>query len=146
MSEFLSDKVLEICCNIDDMTGEELGFAMDLLFEEGALDVFYIPIQMKKNRPGILLNVICKVSDKDKFITLILKNTSTRGVRFTEYERAKLYSEFEEYTIDGFLIHNKISSGYGVRKEKLEFDDVMEFAKSKSMTYKEAIAYINSHK
>lgn len=141
-----SDKILEISCNIDDMTGEELGFAMDLLLTEGALDVFYIPIQMKKNRPGILLHVLCPLSEKNKFISLILKYTSTRGVRFVEYDRAKLHSEFEEIIIDGFTIRNKISEGYGVHKEKYEFDDVIKFAKEKNMSYKEAIYYIDTHK
>ena len=62
-----TDQIIELLCNIDDMTGEALGYAMDFLFEEGALDVFFQPIQMKKNRPGVLFHCLCRIEERDKF-------------------------------------------------------------------------------
>ena len=58
--------IWELRCNMDDMTGEQMGFAMEMLMEQGALDVFSTPITMKKSRPGILLTVICNEADKEK--------------------------------------------------------------------------------
>ena len=62
-----SDKVCELCCNVDDMTGEEIGYATELLMKEGALDVFTTAVGMKKNRPGILITCLCKPEDKEKY-------------------------------------------------------------------------------
>ncbi len=118
------DTILEISCNLDDMTGEALGFATECLLDAGALDVFTVPIQMKKNRPAHLLIVFCEPSQKDTFIELMLKHTTTRGVRYHTYNRAKLTSTFyQEDTIYG-PIRIKESSGYHVTKKKPEFEDV----------------------
>lgn len=123
-SSFCDDTILEISCNLDDMTGESLGFVTELLLEKGALDTFTIPIQMKKNRPASLLVCFCEPTQKETFTELIFKHTTTRGVRYQTYERAKLESSFyEKDTIYG-AIRMKKSSGYHVTKEKPEFEDV----------------------
>ncbi len=137
-----SDIVYEISCNIDDMSGEEIGYAMDSLLECGALDVYLIPIQMKKNRPGVIFNVLCKESDKEQMIKNVLTYTSTRGVRYQSFERTKLFSEFEKISIDDFEIRNKISYAEDIYKEKLEFDDIKKYAMEKKISYKEALAII----
>ena len=61
------DTILSISCNIDDMTGEALGLTTEIFMAAGALDVFTIPIQMKKNRPGILLTCLCEMEEREKF-------------------------------------------------------------------------------
>ena len=90
--------ISELCCNIDDMTGEDIAFAVKVLLEEGALDVYTTPIYMKKNRPAIMLNCMCKNEDKDKILKLMFKHTSTT-VSYTHldvYKRQNL----ENYKIE----------------------------------------------
>lgn len=140
-----TDLVYEISCNIDDMSGEEIGYAMDSLLEAGALDVYYIPIQMKKNRPGIIFNVLCNEADKDLMVKNVLRFTSTRGVRYQSFERTKLNSSFETIKVEDFDIRNKISYGGDIRKEKLEFDDIKKFAIEKKISYREALAIVRQN-
>ena len=89
------DTVTVLQTNIDDTNAEILGRVMKRALREGALDVFYTPIQMKKNRPGVLLSVLCAESDADKFTELILRETSSFGVRRYVSERRKLQREFK---------------------------------------------------
>lgn len=118
------DTVLSISCNVDDMTGEALGLATEIFMAAGALDVYTIPVQMKKNRPGILLTCLCEPDDREKFTGLFFLHTSTRGVRYQLYERAKLESTFETKKTSYGNIRIKKSTGYGIEKEKPEFEDL----------------------
>ena len=118
------DSVLSISCNLDDMTGEAVGFATELLLQAGALDVYTIPIQMKKNRPGILLTCICEPKDRERLTSFFFLHTTTRGVRYQMFDRAKLTSEIETCHSAYGDIRIKKSSGYGVEKEKAEFEDL----------------------
>ena len=131
---YILDEILEISCNLDDMTGEELGYAMDVLLEAGALDVFFTPIYMKKNRPAVMLSCLCKTEDRDKFTDLMFKHTTTRGVRYTNYMRSKLNSSFEEIHTDAGVVRRKISTGENVEKAKLEFDDLKKIANALDMS------------
>ena len=133
-NDYASDEILEISCNLDDMTGEELGYAMDILLEAGALDVFFTPIYMKKNRPAVMLSCLCKTEDRDKFTDLMFKHTTTRGVRYTNYTRSKLNSNFEEIHTDAGIVRRKISTGKNVEKVKFEFDDLKKIAKALDMS------------
>jgi len=89
------DTVAVLQTNLDDINAEILGRVMKSALKQGALDVFYTPIQMKKNRPGVLLSVMCSESDADKFTELILRETSAFGVRRYISERRKLQREFK---------------------------------------------------
>lgn len=133
-NDYASDEILEISCNLDDMTGEELGYAMDVLLEAGALDVFFTPIYMKKNRPAVMLSCLCKTEDRDKFTDLMFKHTTTRGVRYTNYTRSKLNSAFEEIHTDAGIVRRKTSTGKNVEKAKLEFEDLRKIAKALDMS------------
>ena len=82
-----NDQVCELKANLDDMTGEALGCAMERLLEAGALDVFYTPVQTKKNRPAVLLTALCKPTDADRLAAEILRHTTTFGVRRTDCGR-----------------------------------------------------------
>ena len=84
-----TDWVTVIESNIDNMTGEALGDLMERLLAAGALDVSYLPLQMKKNRPAVLLSVICRVEDGDALAQLLLSETSTLGLRLQQVERRK---------------------------------------------------------
>ncbi len=118
------DTILSVSCNIDDMTGEAIGLATEILMAAGALDVYTIPIQMKKNRPGILLTCLCEPEEREKFTGLFFLHTSTRGVRYQTFTRAKLESTFETRSTSYGDIRIKRSTGYGIEKEKPEFEDL----------------------
>jgi len=89
-----TDRVVVLETNLDDVSGEILGAFVEAALSAGALDVFHTPIQMKKNRPGVLLTVLCAEGDADKFSEMILRETSAFGVRRTIAERRKLRREF----------------------------------------------------
>ena len=136
--DYLIDHILEISCNLDDMTGEELGYAMEVLLDAGALDVFFQPIYMKKNRPGVLLKCFCEKSKKELFTDLFFRHTTTRGVRYMEYDRTKLSSSFEEIQTSAGTVRNKISTGKEIRKSKLEFDDLKKIANALNISLEDA--------
>lgn len=118
------DKVCELCCNVDDMTGEETGYATELLMKEGALDVFTTPVGMKKNRPGILITCLCRTEDKEKFAKLIFENTTTIGIRYCLKDRFVLERREEKVTTKYGDVKVKISEGFGVKKVKPGYDDI----------------------
>lgn len=89
-----TDTIAVLETNLDDVSGEVLGAFVERALGEGALDVFHTPIQMKKNRPGVLLTVLCAAEAADKFAALLLRETSAFGVRRTLAERRKLKREF----------------------------------------------------
>jgi hypothetical protein len=89
-----TDCITVLETNLDDVSGEILGYFLETALAAGALDVFYTPVQMKKNRPGVLLTVLCSEADADKFSEMILRETSAFGVRRTVAERRKLRREF----------------------------------------------------
>ena len=89
-----TDRVAVLETNLDDLNGEILGYFAEAALAAGALDVFHTPIQMKKNRPGVLLTVLCAETDADRFSEMILRETSAFGVRRTMAERRKLRREF----------------------------------------------------
>lgn len=122
------DKVIELKFNVDDMTGEEIGYATGVLMESGALDVFTTSVYMKKNRPGILFTVLVKLEDKEKFAKLIFENTTTIGIRFSEMDRFKLKRREEKVMTKYGEVRVKVSEGFGVTKVKPEYDDVSEAA------------------
>ena len=123
-----SDKVVEMKFNVDDMTGEEIGYATGVLMDSGALDVFTTSVYMKKNRPGILFTVLVKLEDKEKFAKLIFENTTTIGIRFNEMERFKLKRREEKVMTKFGEVSFKVSEGFGVTKTKPEYDDVKGIA------------------
>ncbi len=91
-----TDRVAVLETNLDDVSGEILGHFVEAALAAGALDVFHTPIQMKKNRPGVLLTVLCAETDADRFSEMILRETSAFGVRRTMAERRKLRREFSK--------------------------------------------------
>lgn len=84
------EKLVMVECNIDDMNPEMFGYLMDQLFEDGALDVFWEPVYMKKNRPGTLVRVLCRTEKRAGICERILSETTTLGVRFHEVQRSCL--------------------------------------------------------
>lgn len=134
--------VVELCCNIDDMTAEAIGYAMDTLLEAGAVDVYTQPIYMKKNRPATMLTVMCNEQDEEKMAELIFKHTTTIGIRKKLYERHVLDRRTEEVNTPYGTVRKKISEGYGVKKEKYEYDDIAKIAKENDLTFAQVLDII----
>ena len=124
-----SECVFEISCNLDDMLPEDISYVSDILFENGALDVYYTPIYMKKNRPGVLLSCISKAEDKDALSDIILKHTSTWGVRIAEFSRKTLKRSTKTLSTPYGDIRIKSAEFDGIVKEKPEYDDIEKIAK-----------------
>lgn len=131
------EHVLELCCNVDDMSGEAVGFALEKLMEGGALDACWEPIGMKKSRPGMRLSVMCRPEDREKILTLIFKHTSSIGVRETLCRRYVLKRGVRLEETPWGPVRVKESFGYGVKKKKPEFDDLSRLAAGNDMTLQE---------
>jgi uncharacterized protein (TIGR00299 family) protein len=132
--------VVEIRCNLDDMTPEAIGFATELLFNNGALDVFSTPIMMKKNRPAVLFTCLCKPDDKNEMARLILRNTTTFGIRYQYLKRDVL--DYSVYKVDTAFgeIRIKSAAGWGIVKEKPEYEDVRSAAIRHTVPFSEVWA------
>lgn len=129
-----TDSVVELSCNIDDMTAEELSFAADILLDSGALDVFTSPVVMKKGRLGSLLTVICKSEDKDKFVKLIFKHTSTIGIRESIHKRYVMNREICIAETEFGAVKIKNSSGYGTNKSKFEYENLARICRENNIS------------
>ena len=132
-----NDHVTELKANIDDMTGEDLGFAVERLLAAGALDVFCTPIQMKKNRPGVLLTCLCRPEEADAMAAQILRHTSTFGVRRTDCTRYALAVEREAVETPLGEITKKTGRGWGLIKHKAEFEDLAAAARDRKAPLRE---------
>ncbi len=124
------DEIIGLFCNIDDMTGEEIGFATEIILEAGALDVYTMQAGMKKSRPGVILSVLCRPEDKERFVELIFKHTTTLGIRESRFERYILERSIAEKETDLGRMRFKEASGYGTDKVKPEFEDMAKAAVS----------------
>lgn len=136
-TEDRSEIVTELSCNVDDMTAEQVGFAMEKLFETGALEVYTIPIGMKKSRPGTLIRVICREEDREAMVRDIFRYTSTIGIRETPQRRYVLNREIRTVETELGEVRQKISRGYGVIRSKYEYDDLARIAREKDMSVEE---------
>ena len=137
-TEDLTQHVFELSCNLDDMTGEELAFAQERLFQQGALDVFFTSIGMKKSRPGVMLTCICRSEQRETLLRCLFQHTSSLGIRETACRRYVLNREIRtEYTADG-PVRVKHADGYGVSREKAEYEDLKRIAEEQNLTLREA--------
>ena len=127
-----AESIWELNCNVDDMTGEQIGFALEMLMEHGALDVFTLPIGMKKSRPGTMLTVLCWEGDKDRMLHLIFKHTTTLGVREAFFNRHTLGRSVETVETPYGPVRRKVSMGYGVRRSKWEYEDLARIAREQN--------------
>ena len=135
-----AEGIWELRCNVDDMTGEQMGFATEVLIEQGALDVFTTPIGMKKGRPGILLTVLCREADKEAMIRLLFKHTTTLGIRETFCHRHTLERNMEAVNTRYGTIRKKISAGYGIQRCKFEYDDICRIAKANDLSIQQVLS------
>ena len=129
-----TDKIVELRCNIDDMTGEDLAYAIEKLMDAGALDAFAVPVIMKKGRGGFLLTVLTDEERKKEIAEVIFAHTSTIGIREFAAERMVLARSVKTVHTKYGDVRIKVSEGYGVKKEKPEFDDIKKISESTGMS------------
>lgn len=123
--------------NIDDCSGEILGYTSEKLFENGALDVFYTPIFMKKNRPAYRLSVVCRKEDMFKLQNIIFKETTTIGIRYRFESRTELGREFVEIDTRYGKIKAKKVTNNGETYVYPEYESMKELAEKNNITLKE---------
>jgi uncharacterized protein (TIGR00299 family) protein len=124
-----SETVSVLEANLDDLNPQVFGYVMDRLLDEGALDVFGMPVQMKKNRPGTLLTVLCKPEDAEKLAQLIFSETTTLGVRRREESRQTLARRWENVRTEWGEVRIKIASMNGtVTNYAPEYEDCRRIA------------------
>lgn len=138
-----TDEILELNCNIDDMTGEAMGFALEQLMEHSALDAFTVPIGMKKSRPGVMLTVLCKEANKEEMVRLIFQHTTTLGIREKRCQRHILDRRMESVDTPYGKVHRKISTGYGVQRTKYEYNDLARIAREQNLSLFEVLDKMN---
>jgi len=136
------EEITELVCNLDDMTPEAVAFTQQLLFEEGALDVFTTPVCMKKGRMGLTFTCMCRNDIKDKMISLIFKHTSTLGMRENTNRRYTLQREQKELQTKYGSVRIKNAYGYGVQKSKPEYEDIAKIARERGIAIQDVVKEI----
>jgi len=140
--------VTKLEANIDDSTGEELGFAMEQLFEAGALDVFYTPCFMKKNRPAYMLTVLCKNEDSEKMEEIIFNQTTTIGIRRAKTERSVLTRETLLIDTPYGEVRIKLVNHNNRKRFAPEYEDVAGISRRTGISfgkiYNELVAFCRS--
>lgn len=129
-----STTIAQLACNLDDMTPEALGFAQERLWEAGALDVTTAPIGMKKNRPGVQLTCLCRLEDREKLVSVLFAHTTTLGVRESLCTRYTLARSQRTVETEHGPVRVKEARGWGVTREKPEYEDVAKIAREQGLT------------
>ena len=137
------EEIVELSCNLDDISAERIGFAMERFFEAGAVEAYTIPVTMKKSRPGVVLCVMCRMSEKDKIVQEIFKHTTTLGIRENISKRYGLDRHVEPLKTEYGEVRVKCSQGYGVIRKKIEYEDLAKIARQTGKSIQEINDEIN---
>ena len=137
------DRVWMLACNVDDMTAEAVGFAMERLFDCGALDVYTVPIGMKKSRPGTMLCVLCRPEAKDAVLDCLFRYTTTIGVRELALQRHVLDRRVTTLDTPYGPVRRKEVRGRGAERYKYEYEDLARIAREKGVSLAEAASLID---
>ncbi len=136
-SDTVRDSVALMETNIDNTTGEALGYTADKLMKAGALDAYFTPIQMKKNRPAAMLSVICKEEDTERLSDIIFKETSTIGIRIRQTDRITLKREIGTVHTELGEVRVKLVSVGGLERVQPEYDDCAKLAEENNLSLNE---------
>ncbi len=129
--ESSKETIVVLEAQVDDSTGETLGYAMEKLFEAGALDVYHTPVYMKKNRPGVLVSVLCYPANSDRCEETLLAETSTFGVRRSEWQRRALERQWIQVeTPFGSIRVKQAIDGERIIRQSPEFEDAAQAART----------------
>jgi len=132
-----SESLVEFSCNLDDSTPEDLGYAMEALFQAGALDVWFTPIGMKKSRPAIMLCCLGREEKREALLNCLFRHTGTLGVREFPCRRWALQRSMRTAETPWGPVRIKRSEGFGVTREKAEYEDLKEIAGKENLTLRE---------
>jgi len=127
------EMVVELSCNLDDVTPEVLGYTVEQLFAAGALDVWHTPVQMKKQRPGLMLSLLCRPEQKEQLVQLVMRETGTLGVRIQHLQRYVQQRQVEAYQTSLGMVRFKASQ-YG---SKPEYEDCCRIAREQGLALRE---------
>jgi uncharacterized protein (TIGR00299 family) protein len=134
------DRIMVLEANLDDLSPQVLGYAMERLLAEGALDVFSVPVQMKKSRPGALLTVLAKIEDANRLTTTIFAETTTLGVRRREEQRQTLARRWENVNTTWGPVRIKVASMNGtISNYAPEYEDCRALAEAHHVPLKEVL-------
>jgi uncharacterized protein (TIGR00299 family) protein len=140
------ERIVTIECEIDDMNPQIFGVLMDRLYAAGALDVYYVPIQMKKNRPGTLVSIVARPKDRSALSGIVFRETTTSGVRFIEMARERLDRESVDVETPLGTVRVKVARRAGasaVVNAAPEFEDCARLASEHDLSVKEVQAIVN---
>lgn len=136
------DTIIKMETNIDDCSGEVLGFVMERLMKAGARDVHYVPVFMKKNRPAWVLNVICKEEDMETLQNIIFEETTTIGIRYSRMERTILPRETRTLPTPWGEVLAKVCTLNGKEQIYPEYESVAQLSREKEIPFAEIYRYI----
>ena len=136
------DTIIKMETNIDDCSGEVLGFVMERLMKAGARDVHYVPVFMKKNRPAWVLNVICKEEDMEMLQNIIFEETTTIGIRYSRMERTILPRETRTLPTPWGEVLAKVCTLNGKEQLYPEYESVAQLSREKEIPFAEIYRYI----
>ena len=136
------DTIIKMETNIDDCSGEVLGFVMERLMKAGARDVHYVPVFMKKNRPAWVLNVICKEEDMETLQNIIFEETTTIGIRYSRMERTILSRETRTLPTPWGEVQVKVCTLNGKEQLYPEYESVAQLSREKEIPFAEIYRYI----
>lgn len=136
------DTIIKMETNIDDCSGEVLGFVMERLMKAGARDVHYVPVFMKKNRPAWVLNVICKEEDMETLQNIIFEETTTIGIRYSIMERTILPRETRTLPTPWGEVLAKVCTLNGKEQLYPEYESVAQLSREKEIPFTEIYRYI----
>lgn len=137
-AEDRTDVVLELSCNVDDMTAEAIAFATQRLFDAGAHEVYTVAIGMKKSRPGTLIRAMCDENDRERILAAFFAHTTTLGVRETATRRFVLERSVHTLHTPYGDVRRKDSAGYGAHRSKFEYEDLARIALDRGVSLEEA--------
>lgn len=129
-----NDEIIQIDTTIDDQSGEELGYIMSLLLEEGALDVHYTPVYTKKNRPATHLTLLIQEGDLERFTAILFKQTSTIGFRYQNVQRKVMTRTFETQQTSLGAVKVKKNQYGTFTKSTLEYEDCARIAQETGLS------------
>lgn len=127
--------IVELVCNIDDMTAEALAFAGERLMRAGALDISSAPLSMKKGRAGVLFTVLCKTRDEERMAQAVLRETTTNGVRVRRCGKYILTPSVRTAHTSFGAVEMKCADGFGIHREKPEYESVAAVARERDLPF-----------
>jgi len=143
-TEHIDQEMLKLEVNLDDASGELLGYVMDLLFANGANDVFYTPIYMKKNRPGVLLQLLCSIEKLESMKAILFRETTTLGIRYYPIAVHRLERVFEKVSTEWGTVTVKKGFYQGQLVQYApEYEDCKRIASVHNIPLKEVYRAVN---